>query len=162
MTNQVNVAGQDGGGKPVTLRAEQAADNSLAMHVVPEVAGAAVSSSNPLPVSPPAMATVATATAANSLVLKAAPGILFAINANGPPTQSGFVMLLDAVAAPADGNVSPRRAWFWDATTQATIDKTFNPPLAMTTGAVLVFSTSGPFSKTTPGAAEAQFAGEIL
>ena len=157
MTTQVNVAGQDGGGKPITLRAEQANDNSLAMHQVPEVGGAAVDATNPMPVSPPAAATVCNAVAANSLVLKAAPGTLFAVNLNA--SGPGYFLLFDAVTAPAQGACSPRKAWAFSGDT---IDVTFNPPLAMVQGAVLVFSTTGPFVNTAPGAAQALFSGEIL
>lgn len=49
MTTAVNIAGQDGGGHPVTFRADQNGDNSLAMHMVPETGGASVGPTNGLP-----------------------------------------------------------------------------------------------------------------
>jgi hypothetical protein len=159
MTAQVNVSGRDGGSNPITLRAEQASDFSLAMHHVVEVAGAPAAAGNELSVKLTPVATVGSAALENFHVLKAAAGTLYAVNCNA--TQTGYVMLFDAAGVPGDGAVTPRKVWFYSAATQQTIDKAFNPPLAMAAGAVLVFSTTGPFTKTTPGSGAAQLSGEM-
>lgn len=93
------------------------------------------------------------------LVLKASAGVLFAVSAN--ITQTGWVLLFDAATVPSNGAVSPRRAWFINNETQETLDQTFNPPLQMVNGAVLAFSTTGPFTLTIGGSV-GQFSGEIV
>lgn len=155
----VNVAGLDGGGRPITLRADQNVDNSLSLHTAPEVAGAAVSNANPLPTATPAAATVGSTALENSHILKAAPGTLYTLQMNA--TATGYLMLFDAATAPGDGAVTPRKVFYFTTLDNKTVDKVFNPPLAMTVGAVVAFSTTGPFTKTTPGSPSAQFSAEI-
>jgi hypothetical protein len=85
------------------------------------------------------------AAAAGSLVVKAAPCDLYDVNAVAG-ASAGFVMLFDAVAAPADGTVTPVRVWPLAA--NAGLQVGFHKPLQMKVGCVLVFSTTGPFTKT--------------
>lgn len=64
---------------------------------------------------------------------------------------SGWLLLFDATAAPADGAVTP--IWWFPVASNATNGgATANwgpgPPLGTTTGLTAVFSTTGPFTKT--------------
>lgn len=144
-TTQTNIPALNGAGAAITVRSEQASDSSLALHTVPEYGGAA------------ALSPVANASLSNGAVLKASAGTLFALNMNA--TESGYFMLLDAASVPANGAVAPKRVWWFDATTQQTLDKTFTPPLAMATGITVAFSSTGPFTLT--AATAAQIAGEV-
>jgi hypothetical protein len=126
----------------------------------PRVRGAQADDGNPLPARTPGAATVASTVLENAHVLLGAAGQLFALQAN--PISSGFIMLFDATTVPADGPVTPRKVWFFSDTSQGTIDKTFNPPLQMAAGAVVVFSSgANAFTKTTPGTGSAQFSAEV-
>lgn len=87
----------------------------------------------------------ATAAAAGSLIVSAAPCAVHDINAVAG-ASAGFVMLFDATTAPADGAVTPKRCWALAA--NASLQFVFERPLQMAAGAVLVFSTTGPFTKT--------------
>jgi hypothetical protein len=68
--------------------------------------------------------------------------------------------LFDAAAAPADGAVTPRRVWSIPA--GGTLEVGFPTPLRMAVGAVLVFSSTGPFLKTTNSGSNAFMTGEVL
>lgn len=126
----------------------------------PRVRGAQADDINPLPARAPGAATVASTALENSHVLLGAAGQVFSLQAN--PIASGYVMLFDATSVPADGAVTPRKVFFFNGASQSTIDKTFNPPLQMAAGAVVVFSTgASPFTKTTPGSGSAQFSAEV-
>jgi hypothetical protein len=105
-----------------------------------------------------ALASVTTAAANTALVLKAAPGNLY--GANCTPSAAGYLMLFDAAAAPADGAVTPRRVWSIPA--GGTLEVGFPTPLRMAAGAVLVFSSTGPFLKTTNSGSNAFMTGEVL
>ncbi len=87
-----------------------------------------VDDSNPMPVQSPPLPTVSSSALENSHVLKLTPGTLFTLRVNAILT--GYVMLFDANSVPVDGAVAPRATWFFDSQTMATIDKTFNAPLA--------------------------------
>ena len=95
-----------------------------------------------------AMVPVATAAAASSLVIKATPGQLLHITlVTG--AASGYLMLFDAAAAPADGAVTP----IWSAgviaaLTPYTWQANAGPGIRFNTGIVAVFSSTGPFTKT--------------
>lgn len=130
--------------------------------VVPQTAlranGVHVSDSAPLPARAPALPGSFSETAEASHVLKTSGGVLSAIQANS--TATGWFLLIDATSLPANGTVSPRRAWNYSNASE-TLDRSFDPPLLMTNGAVLVFSSTGPFELTL-GAAVAQFSGEMV
>lgn len=157
MTTQIAVSGQDGAGNPVTIRADQNVDNSIAFRHSLEVGGAAVSTANAVPVSGVPMASVVSSGLEPSHILKVGAGTLYGFQASF--TVSGWIMLFDATTAPVDGAVVPRKVWQVSAAQSQTLDKAFNPPLAMAAGAVLVFSTTGPLTKT--ASASAYFSGEI-
>lgn len=116
-----------------------------------------VGQSYPLPVQARPIAPVFSTAYEAAHVLKSIPGTLYALQANY--TDSGWVLLLDATAIPADGAVVPVKAWQVSSARASTLDRTFNPPLAMAHGIVLVFSSTGPFTKT--GNPVAQFSGEV-
>lgn len=72
--------------------------------------------------------------------------------------SAGYVMLFDATAIPSDGAVAPLRCMPVAANTG--IDINFRAaPLRFDTGAVVVFSTTGCYTKT--GSATAFLAGDI-
>jgi hypothetical protein len=122
------------------------------------VNGGPVTPTNRLPVqNRDPVAPVANTAISSGLVMKASACLVFAVNLNA--TDTGWFMLLDATAIPADGAVSPVKAWQFQASQPQTIDVRFDPPLAMTNGAVLVFSSSGPFQKT--ASAVALMSGEV-
>ncbi len=155
---QVNLAALSGTGQPIALRSDQeTADLSFALRASIEVGGIAVSSAAPVPVAATPLASVFSVALESSHVLKAAPGTLYGFQANA--TQTGWFLLFDAAGVPADGVVIPRKAWQFNSAVPGTLDIHCNPPLAFTSGITLVFSTTGPFTKT--AAASAQFSGEI-
>lgn len=87
----------------------------------------------------------ATTVAANSLVLKASPGNLYGCYATA--TVAGWLMIFNAIAAPADGTVTPIHAIPIAAGGLGTI-----PPIEIpewfSVGITAVFSSTGPFTKT--------------
>jgi hypothetical protein len=101
------------------------------------------------------IAPVCSSALASSLVLNAAACSLFGFQVN-TTTAAGWVMLFDATSAPVDGAVTPKKWWQIGPNSTLGIDSL--PPLSMLTGAVLVFSTTGPFTKT--ASATAAFSGE--
>jgi len=59
---------------------------------------------------------------------------------------AGWFMLFDAIIRPADGAVSPAAAWKVNA--DQTIDFEHMHPIECNTGAIIVFSTTGPYTLT--------------
>jgi hypothetical protein len=112
----------------------------------------------PVQVSVTALASVTSSVLERARVLKASPGNLYGFQANA--SQSGWVMLFDLTSEPADGAVAPRKVWQINTSQTATLEVRFQPPLAMSAGATLVFSTTGPVTKT--AAASAYFSGETV
>lgn len=92
-----------------------------------------------------ALTTVATAAVAGSLVVKASAGNLYGFNV-AAGASAGFVMLFNANSAPADGAVTPLKVYALAA--NATMEMAFTPPIRCSAGITLVFSTTGPFTKT--------------
>lgn len=119
--------------------------------------GNAVGASFPLPVAAAPLASVVSTVLESAHVLKGSPGTLYSFQAN--VTQSGWVMLFDLAGVPAEGAVTPRKIWQVTISQTATLTVSFQPPLAMSVGATLVFSTTGPLTKT--AAASAYFSGEV-
>jgi nucleoside phosphorylase len=89
-------------------------------------------------------------------IMKGSAGTLYSFQANST-SVGGYVMLFNATSAPADGAVTPIKVWQIGA--QTTLGIGCNPPLAFSIGIVLVFSTTGPFTKT--ASATAYFSGEV-
>ncbi len=132
-------AGKDAGAQPISFAAEQPNPNGpLTPHSVPEIGGAVVSVANPMPVRIRFPATpIASSQMESAHRLCAAPCSVLSLNLNA--VQTGWFMLLDLPSIPIDGAVAPVKAW--QAQLWKTIDVTFDPPLAMTNGAIVVFTT---------------------
>lgn len=99
----------------------------------------------------------ATATANSAQILKASAGNLYSVSCTSG-ASAGFLMVFDAVSAPADGVVTPIDVITVAA--NATVSKMYPTPLRGAVGLTLVFSTTGPFSKT--ASATAFLAGQVV
>lgn len=55
----------------------------------------------------PAIVPVVTAAAANNLVVKASPSTLYSVYATNLTSTAGFLVILNLIAAPADGAIVP-------------------------------------------------------
>lgn len=115
--------------------------------------GAAVSSNGEVLTRFGPAAPVVQGAAAATLVLKSSAGSLFSVNITIGAT-SGYLMLFDATAAPADGAVTPKLCRYVksDATSGATALQ-WNNPLTFATGISAAFSSTGCFTKTAATAA---------
>ena len=96
-----------------------------------------------------------------SKVLKSSAGNLYTVSVTIGAT-SGYLMLFDAIAEPANGSVTPK--WWWPVTSNGTyggsaVSWSPGPPLRFTTGITAVFSSTGPFTKT--GLTSGQFTGQV-
>lgn len=87
----------------------------------------------------------ATSAVASSLVLKASSGNLYSVNVTTGAT-AGFVMFFNATAAPADGAVTPVYCSVLAANSSFNMANTAIPAL-FGTGIVVVFSSTGCFTK---------------
>ena len=74
-------------------------------------------------------------------------------------TAAGWVMLFDSATVPADGPVTPVKWWQVAANSTLAVSWGADAPLLLLNGCTLVFSTTGPFTKTT--SASATFSGEV-
>jgi hypothetical protein len=70
--------------------------------------------------------------------------------------SAGWVLLFDQNTVPGDGAVTPVK--FWQLAINTTLTVAWHWAVRMNNGAVLVFSTTGPFTKT--ASATATFSGE--
>jgi hypothetical protein len=92
---------------------------------------------------------VVTAAAAATLVAKAAPGRLYKVQAANHTATAGFVVVLNAVAAPADGAITPLFCFAIAANGTAQSDFSTRAG-AFNTGIVVVFTSAAScFTKTT-------------
>lgn len=92
-----------------------------------------------------ALTTQATSTVAGFLILKASAGNLYGYNiVTG--ASAGYLMIFDSATVPADGTVTPKKVIAIAANTS--VERGFNLPIVFSTGITLVFSTTGPFTKT--------------
>lgn len=89
--------------------------------------------------------TTSTAAVAGSLILKASAGNLYGYNVVAG-ASAGYLMLFNSTTVPADGAVTPLKCI--PIAANAGIDRSFDIPRRFGTGIVLVFSTTGPFTKT--------------
>lgn len=94
--------------------------------------------------------------AEGSRVLCAGPCSVGGLQVNSG-ASAGWVMIFNATAAPSDGAVVPVK-WYQVAANQ-TLAVSWDIPLRLTTGCTVVFSTTGPFTKTI--SATATISGEI-
>lgn len=86
-----------------------------------------------------------TAVAAGSLILKASAGNLYGYDVCSG-ASAGYLMVFDSATVPADGTVTPKRVHAIAA--NASLSRSFNPPIRCASGITLVFSTTGAFTKT--------------
>ncbi len=94
----------------------------------------------------PGIAPVVSAMPESSHLIKAAPGNLYSLYATTGAT-AGYVMTFNATTAPADGAVNPIECV--TAPANSTISITFDgPPDIYSVGIVVVFSSTGCFTKT--------------
>lgn len=98
-----------------------------------------------------------TATASGSLVVKASPGNLYGFEiCTG--AQAGYLMVFNSATVPADGTVTPKRVYAVAA--NASLARRLDVPIRCSAGIVLVFSSTGPFTKT--ASATAFLAGDYV
>lgn len=85
-------------------------------------------------------------TAEGSHILKASGALLNGFSATSGAT-AGYVLIFDSATVPADGTVTPRFCYALPAAT--TIGASwFSYPVSFTNGIVIVFSSTGCFTKT--------------
>lgn len=104
-----------------------------------------------------AIPSTATSVAASSIVLKASAGNLFSVCVNAG-ASAGYLLIFDATSAPADGVVTPVFSIPVAANSFYTTDWAY--PIRCATGITLVFSTTGPYTKT--ASATAFLSGQFL
>lgn len=93
---------------------------------------------------------VVTGAAANNLVLKASAGNLYSAYATNLTATAGFLMVLNATSAPADGAVAPLECVPLPANGTAVINYNSGPPGVFSTGITAVVSSATTcFTKTT-------------
>ncbi len=98
-----------------------------------------------------------TTTASASLVVKASAGNLYGYSITSG-ASAGYLMIFDATTAPADGTVTPKIVRVIAANTTIETDRDIS--IRFTTGITMVFSTTGPFTKT--ASATAFLAGDAV
>lgn len=107
----------------------------------------------------PGITSVVSSTAESSHVLKAGAGTLYGLDVT-TGAAAGYVMLFNATSAPADGAVTPIKAWVVSANSSLGVSFIPGPPLAFSAGITATFSTTGPFTKT--ASSTAFFSGEVV
>lgn len=101
---------------------------------------------------------IVSASAEASHILKAAPGNLYSAYVTTGAT-AGYLMVFNATSVPADGAVTPVECVYVPATNTTAITFGAGPPDAYSVGIVVVFSSTGPFTKT--GSATAFFKARV-
>ena len=91
-----------------------------------------------------AIVPVASAALTTGQVLKASAGNLYGYNVLA--TVAGYLMIFNSTTVPADGAVTPLICLPLAA--GAGVDRSFDIPRRFTTGITLVFSSTGPYTKT--------------
>ena len=88
----------------------------------------------------------ATTVASSSLIVKATTGSLYSFTVTAG-ASAGYVMLFNSATVPADGTVQP--IYCFPVAANSTFSQSYGgTPVAMNIGTVLVFSTTGCFTKT--------------
>lgn len=144
---------------PVQLRGSDGTDRSNALPVTlgsTTITGTvAVTQSGTWNISPAAVTPVVSAVAESSHIIKASAGTLFDWHVT-TGAIAGYIMIFNAASAPADGAVAPIVCIAIAANT--TFFGNDRVPTAFSTGITMVFSTTGPFTKT--ASATAFFSGK--
>lgn len=107
--------------------------------------GSLASSITPSPDAGTAIVPNATAAVASALIAKASAGNLYSWSVTSG-ASAGYIMIFDSVTAPADGAVTPKDVQVIAA--NSTFRAAYDIPQRFTTGITIVFSTTGPFTKT--------------
>lgn len=93
---------------------------------------------------------VVTSAAANNLVLKASAGNMYSVFASNQTATAGFLVILNATAAPGDGAITPLECAALPASGNAAISYLPGPPSVFSTGiTAVVTSGANCFTKTT-------------
>lgn len=95
---------------------------------------------NPLP-------SIASAALESSHILKTSHGYLNGFHATST-TVAGYVLIFDSATVPADGAVTPVGCYALQGTPQTVWDSWLTYPNVFLNGIVIVFSTTGCFTKT--------------
>jgi hypothetical protein len=83
-------------------------------------------------------------------VLKASAGNLFSVYATNSTSTGGFLVVINATSAPADGAITPLDCAFLPANGTAAISYNPGPPVAYSTGITAVLTSAATcFTKTT-------------
>jgi len=104
-----------------------------------------------------ALSRTQTTVASGSLICKASAGNLYGYNAVSG-ASAGYLMFFDSATVPADGTVTPKLVIALAANASVQADRDI--PIRFATGIVMVFSTTGPFTKTI--SATAFLAGDVV
>jgi len=99
---------------------------------------------------------VVSGAAGSNIVLKTGSGQLNALSAQIGAT-GGYVMIFDATSAPADGAVTPK--YCWQVPANGGMALSWPTPAIFSAGIVVVFSTTGCFTKT--ASSTAFFSGQV-
>lgn len=134
---------------------DQSAPGIKNLEIVVENGGIRTSA-GPSGISAAAITSNVTAAAASNIVLKTTPGNFYGATCCSTGS-AGYLMLFDAIALPANGTVSPRKVW--PVAAGGGIEIGYLVPMRMAVGAVLAFSTTGPFTLT---AGTAFMSGEMV
>lgn len=97
------------------------------------------------PISIAAVTPIASAAAESSHVIKGSAGTLYDWHAT-IGAVAGYVMIFNAASAPADGAVTP--IFCYAVAAFNTVFNTGQVPTTFSTGITMVFSSTGPFTKT--------------
>lgn len=103
-----------------------------------------------------ALAAVSSTAAESSHILKSSAGTIYSLTVTTGAT-AGYVLVFNATSAPSDGSVTPSDCVSVSAGASTGI--TWSPPLSLSTGITVVFSSSGCFTKT--ASATAFFSGQV-
>lgn len=86
-----------------------------------------------------------TAAATGTLVAKASAGNVYGVH-YGAGAAAGWVMLFDSATVPADGAVTPKKAW--PVAANGGLEVAYETPRRHGTGISVCFSSTGPYTKT--------------
>jgi hypothetical protein len=96
----------------------------------------------------PAIAPITSSSLEGHHIMKSSAATLYSLSVTIGSTP-GWLMLFNQTTNPADGAVTPARFWQVPSDgTQGQYDENFATAIALSTGCVLVFSTTGPLTKT--------------
>lgn len=89
-----------------------------------------------------------TAAAASGFLAKAGAGNLYAVECSND-TTAGYLMVFDSATLPANGVVTPKKIYVMAANSSLRV--AFNPPIRMTNGIAVRYSTTGNYNLTALG-----------